>query len=441
MIKRQVIEMERLFPNQKINALKDTEENEELRKRKLRLEIENESDDEHLKELILLHLDDMQILNSEKGKKIKRDFGRVLKETNKEVTMEDIEYEIYKYINQLADQYIELEDLLEQNCLTFDEALRQAEQFKEKFYHLLAEYSIGSQSLVVICHDLMERISQQSDNPDLQYLYLCVVTDFGLLNEINAYERTGEQRIRNYFRQQELLKELSEFWKLQSENVKKYQELLQYLKKMMPVKNNPAYEEDFDFLYRLTIQHTFLHDSIKNQVYMDNLNNLQMSINHDERLRSVKPYIIFAVLARKTGMMQKRENFIPNLKAVFQYQDYNIYKNNGKNFNLYASELELYDHLQRSYMDDSDVDMELCDFCFANLSPLSEWYYRNCEWNQNIPMNLKTKLLRVMPKSFPYILSYEEYDKMNEDEIQLYSDAARELMEKMLQTAEKFFKI
>lgn len=433
--------MNRLFPNQQIRSLEDTDENEELRKRKLRLEIENESDDEHLRELILLHLDDMRILNSEKGKKIKRDFGRLLKENNKEVTMEDIDYEIYKYINKLADQYIELEELLEQNCLTFDEALWQAKQFKEKFYNLLAEYSVGNQSLVVICYDLMERISQQPDNPDLQYLYLCVVTDFGLLNEINAYERTEEQEIRNYFRQHELMKELAEFWELQSKNIRKYHELLEYLKKMIPVKSNIEYEEDFDLLYHLTIQHTFLHDSIKNKVYRDNLNDLQMHINNDEKLRPVKPYIIFSVLARKTGMMQKRKHFIPNLKAVFQYQDYNIYKDNGKNFNQYASELELYDHLQRSYIDDSDVDMELCDFCFANLSPLSEWYYMNCERNQNIPMNLKTKIMTIMPKSFPYILSYEDYDKMDEDEIQLYSDAAGELMEKMLQTAKKFLKI
>ena len=85
--------------------------------------------------------------------------------------------------------------------------------------------------------------------------------------------------------------------------------------------------------------------------------------------------------------------------------------------------------------------MGLCDFCFANLSPLSEWYYQNCEPNEEIPMALCRKILHVMPKSFPYMLSYADYDQMNEDEVQLYSDAAKELLENMLHTAEKFLRL
>lgn len=353
--------------------------------------------------------------------------------------MYDVDYEIYKYINELADQYVEFDELLKQNHLTFDSAQQKAKQFKEKFYALLANYSIRSQDLVVICYDLMERVFQQPDNPDLQYLYLCLMTDFGLLIRTDS-DSTEEQRIRNYIRQQERMQELTNFLESQSDNNKKLQELRQYLKKPIKVKSK-EYAEESDLLYHLTIQHTFLYESVGNDVYKDNLNALLIYINSDETLRLVKPYIIFAVLARKTGMMQNRTHFMPNLKAVFQYQDYNIYKDNGKNFKQYQSELELYDHLQRSYIDDADVDMSLCDFCFANLSPLSEWYYMNCEPNEDIPMCLSRKILTALPKSFPNILSYADYENMDEDEVQLYGDAAFELKDKMLQTAEKFLKI
>lgn len=353
--------------------------------------------------------------------------------------MYDVDYEIYKYINELADKYVEFDELLKQNHLTFDSAQQKAKQFKEKFYALLANYSIRSQDLVVICYDLMERIFQQPDNFDLQYLYLCLMTDFGLLIRTDS-DSTEEQRIRNYIRQQEALQELTDFCKSQNENLRKYRELVDYLKKPIKMKST-EYAEEADLLYHLTIQHTFLYESVGNDVYKDNLNALLIYINSDEKLRLVKPYIIFAVLARKTGMMQNRAHFMPNLKAVFQYQDYNIYKDNGKNFNQYQSELELYDHLQRSYMDDVDVDMALCDFCFANLSPLSEWYYMNCEPNEDIPMCLSRKVLTLLPKSFPNILSYTDYENMDEDEIQMYGDAAGELLEKMLQTSENFLKI
>lgn len=346
--------------------------------------------------------------------------------------MYDIDYEIYKYINELADQYVELDELLKHNHLTFDEVQQCVKQFKEQFYSLLAEYSIGSQNLVETCYDLMEHIKCQLDNLDLQYLYFCVMTDVGLLNKVLG-ERTEEQEIRNYFQQHELVQELSTFLKLQSDNSRKINELREHLKKPIKVKNIEHAEES-DFLYHLTIQHTFLHDSIKNEVYKDNLKSLLIHINSDEKLKPIKPYIMFAVLARKTGMMQKRKHFMPNLKAIFQYQEYNILKDNGKNFNQYQSELELYDHLRRAYLEDADIDF--CDYCFANLSSLSEWYYLYCEPNEEIPMTLGRKIYLSKPLCFPRLLSFEDYEQLNDIEAQMYDDAAEKLENQMLDIAE-----
>lgn len=89
-------------------------------------------------------------------------------------------------------------------------------------------------------------------------------------------------------------------------------------------------------------------------------------------MKLLKPYLIFTVLTRKHGMMQNSVGFTPNMKTVFQYQLYNIRSYNGKNFNNYKSYLELYNHLQRFYANDEEVNMELCGFCFANTSPLSD---------------------------------------------------------------------
>lgn len=341
------------------------------------------------------------------------------------------DYDIYQYIDEQADIYISFKDFLKKHNITFDKACNCVNIFKEKFNYLLSKYSIGSQNLVVTCYDLMERIIQQSDNPDLQYLYFCIMTDFGLLNDINFSDHTKEQDIRNYFRQQELIQELTAFLKCQTESNKKLYEIREYLKKPRREKNIKCVEET-DFLYNLTTQHTFLHDSIKNKIYKDNLEFLLININSDEKLKSVKPYIIFSAIARRTGKMQKRENFSPNLKIIFQYQDYSIYRDNGKNFNMYQSELELYDHLKRSYIEYDYIDIELCDFCFANLSPLSEWYYTNCEPNEDIPMNIKRKIVTVIPESFPELLNYRDYARLDETEIQLYSDAEEKLKNQML---------
>ena len=64
--------MYKLVPKRIIKRVENTNENEEFRMMKLTLELAKESDDELWRELILLHLDDMKILNSKDKEKIKK---------------------------------------------------------------------------------------------------------------------------------------------------------------------------------------------------------------------------------------------------------------------------------------------------------------------------------------------------------------------------------
>ncbi|MFR3799204.1 hypothetical protein [Ruminococcus sp.] len=66
--------MYKLVPKRIIKRVENTNENEEFRMMKLTLELAKESDDELWRELILLHLDDMKILNSKDKEKIKKKF-------------------------------------------------------------------------------------------------------------------------------------------------------------------------------------------------------------------------------------------------------------------------------------------------------------------------------------------------------------------------------
>lgn len=70
--------MYKLVPKRAIRRIEDTAENEEFRTMKLTLELAKETDDEMWKELIMLHLDDLKILNSEDGERIKKKFERNL---------------------------------------------------------------------------------------------------------------------------------------------------------------------------------------------------------------------------------------------------------------------------------------------------------------------------------------------------------------------------
>ncbi len=70
--------MYKLVPKRTIKRIENMDEDEEFRIMKLTLEISSETDDELWKELILLHLDDMKILNSEDGERIRKKLERNL---------------------------------------------------------------------------------------------------------------------------------------------------------------------------------------------------------------------------------------------------------------------------------------------------------------------------------------------------------------------------
>ena len=87
--------MRGLMPNPLTKLSESTEEDEVLRSRKRKLDMEAESDSEQLREQLRLHLEDKRILNGDAGKRLRRDFGRLLKSGEEGVPMADIDYEIY----------------------------------------------------------------------------------------------------------------------------------------------------------------------------------------------------------------------------------------------------------------------------------------------------------------------------------------------------------
>ncbi|MDE6034809.1 MAG: hypothetical protein K2G36_02750 [Ruminococcus sp.] len=346
----------------------------------------------------------------------------------------DLEYEIFKYLCEEAEKYVNFKDFLKNNDMTFNEALNKVNEYRKNFFDLLEKYKICPDNIVSVCIDLINLIEKNPENKDLHYIYSVVITDRGVLMDMHRGERTAEQDIRNWTEQKKFSDNLTDFLYEQCVMKKRLHEVFKILKH--PYNTVSGYEEELDDILHMTLQHNFLNKGKNSRIYYENINGLMYQVNSHNELCSLKPYIISAVLSRRTTLMTERKHYIPNIKSVLKYQEYNIYKDNGRNFNAYQSALELYEHLRRYYEDSPEVDISFSDYCFANLSPLSEWYYQNCEPNEPIPMSTRSKIETLMSKSFPVIMSYKDYETLEETEYQIYCDAEYELREKMLDIAE-----
>lgn len=291
--------------------------------------------------------------------------------------------EINRFIDDEADNYISTDDILKNNNLTFDEALKSTNKFREDFFNLLKNCRIESGIPEIILIDLCKQMEVCKDN-DMLNLYCMAVTDKGLLFE-NLSD--NEQRILLWLEQKKDAELLMDYL----QNVPKYKAMIDKLSKSIKIDTVEEIDlEEQANLYNMALQHGFIYKNGRNNIFLNNVGELIRQVNSNNYLKAAKPYIYSSVLCRKHKMMLEREEFSPNIKDIFKVKSYKIDSDNGKNFDTYQSYLELYEQLKRHYGDECDV--EFSDYCFANLSNLSQWYYQNCEPNEDIPKNFRAEV-------------------------------------------------
>ena len=294
-------------------------------------------------------------------------------------------YEIYKFIELEADYFTTKEDILKEYKLTFEQAYENACRYRSDFFSLLKSHGIKSDIPEAILIDICKQMDVYKDE-DILKIYCMAVTDKGLLFEKLANK---EQIILLWLEQSRESKSLMAYLK----NIPVYKNIIETMSKSAV--NNATEKIDLEEqanLYQMALQHGFIYKNGKNNTFLSNIGELIRLTNSNKFIKSAKPYVYSAVLSRKHKMMIERADYSPNLQDVFKLKEYKIDTDNGKNFNTYQSYLELYEQLKRHYIDDTEVDTGFSDYCFANLSNLSEWYYHNCEPNEDIPRNFRAEV-------------------------------------------------
>ena len=287
--------------------------------------------------------------------------------------------EIQRYLDSEADNYVLTEEILQSCGLTFESALKSADEYRERFFSLLKEKHISDNNICRICLEVSE-FMKTDKSYDAIFIYTALLSENGLLFG-NIFD--DEQKVLLWLDCSEKSERLTEA--IKRESVLK----ARMLSASKSVTANAAAETDLEeqaLLYRMAVQNTFLYKIKSGNIFLENVGELIRKVNANQQLKAIKPYVYFAILSRKHKMMMERPNYSPNIVNVFEYMDYRISTDNGKNFDTYQSYTELYEQLRRHYV--GECDMELTDYCFANLCNLSRWYYENCEPNEEIPESL-----------------------------------------------------
>lgn len=288
------------------------------------------------------------------------------------------EEEINRLIDEAADEYQPLDAILEHNGLTFKEALSAAEELQNRFFYTLNDCGIKSRKIEQVCFDVVSLLKIEQ-NDDILFLYTSLLSERGLFFGDITEE---EQKIRVWLAHRECADYLNE--RIRAERIlrKRFDVLVRH----KPNKSTTEYNKDEQrLLYKISAGHGFLVRDM-GDIYFENLGELIRKVNSDVMYSKIKPYIYSAVITRKREYMLTHKHYSPNISTIFKCIEYNIHKDNGKNFNVYQAYIELYYNIREHYKNESDI--ALSDHCFANLSNLSEWFYENCDATGDIPMTL-----------------------------------------------------
>ena len=302
--------------------------------------------------------------------------------------MNDYEY-MQHWLDSESDNYEPVEKILNDIGVSYDEALSEAKGFRSRFFELLKNKNIPYNNISQVITDICG-LTEHDKSGEAVFLYTAIAVEKGLLF---GKADVSEQYILWWLEQNKKTELLTKI--IADEQV--------YSKRLADMKlstSQPCNVENFGdeqaLLYRMAKQHRFLNINDRENIFLENVGELIRCVESDAEFRKIKPYIYSAVLSRKHKYMTGRRNYSPNIRDVFKRNGYKIDEDNGKNFDTYQSYLELYEQLKRHYTDECDI--EFSDYCFANLSNLSEWYYENCEPNEDIPMSLEY--------AFSYFTSY-----------------------------------
>ena len=220
------------------------------------------------------------------------------------------EYEgIEDLINEAADSYKPIEEILSEYGITFEQALGKANQFREKFFDTLKNKEIDTSNISKICCDVVTLLDTDTDN-DTIFIYTALLTENGLLfGNISD----DEQKIQLWLDQSDKIELLTELIKKEPEYRKRFLELKKYKSKNVMTETD---REEQVVLYQMAVENTFLYKYRHSNILLENVGELVRQVNASEVYNQIKPYIYFAVLSRKHKMMTERKNYIPNIPKI-----------------------------------------------------------------------------------------------------------------------------
>ena len=259
--------------------------------------------------------------------------------------------------------------ILQEHGLTMDELVKQAETARKDFLEALRRYNLPLEDRFELCQRLYEAV-KETPSDELLRLYCDIVCDDGCLLGTDRSEEDFVCRLHRKADADALYGYLSERAEM-SAYVRKILEKAKEIKFSnlnYGTEATPRAGEVFQVYIQI------FKPAKCGEMLLDNISHLLQIADCTEELAPIKPLFLYRMLTRHGKRLQTSEELKVDFRTLWNYQEYNFEKDNGKNYRTNVCYLELFSRLCDIFQSDKAVDIPLCVCGFDQLSNLSEFY-------------------------------------------------------------------
>lgn len=269
-------------------------------------------------------------------------------------------------VAEMADE--PLDKLLSDRGISFEQALIEEQNDRDHYKQIADENNISVLVPSFMWDDVIKLCKQNFSEE--RYEILLWLLAGGLFSENYDEELGDEFTVRRWLGITERVEEYRSFLDTYKCSRKEYDEIIRKID-AEKLSSRKFSETDSERVFSLLCENGFANDCENKEVLLDNLTELDSVIKANDFLKPIKPLIYFQTYVRHRQKLLNKQAFSPNFKNLFEYKQYGISSDNGKNFAQYADYCDLYTRLKMLF---TDADRGLCDYGFIKCSNLADWY-------------------------------------------------------------------
>lgn len=280
-------------------------------------------------------------------------------------------------VDVLLTSSLTLSERLEQENLSLIQAKQECQEYQDKFQNICRKYALPADNKLMLCRELY-KILQRERNDELKWLYCAVICDLGLLLDKAREKRTEEQDILNYLDSSRALQFLKQMISRKEKYKEQINSLLRYKKTDRESLNqNKLFIAEGDVEKIAQIYKNCLERirGLQEEIFKENISSISWKINAQEDLQRIAPLFFYQVIVNHKARIIKSTDINPVISKLWKYKEYQIEKDNGKNYKMLERLTAFFIQLCEYFFPKDKVDRELTLYGFAHLSNICEWYY------------------------------------------------------------------